>query len=154
MDEGGRDFDVSLARAGANDLLEGFIVRGAAVGIAGAVLLDGADEDGSGPQHLGPTDGCGQKVGIAKRHIGDGNRLANRGVLRCAGNGDGGVGERRAADAPEDIDLEMEKVAEIKGCSDLAGALQLTAFGALSVAEVEGIGLVVARRKSRAYSGS
>jgi len=49
--------------------------------------------------------------------------------------------------------MEMEKVAEIKGCSDLAGALQLTAFGALSVAEVEGIGLVVARRKSRAYSG-
>ena len=45
MDERSDNFDVSVAGAGANKLLKCLIVGGTAVGIPGAVLLDGADQD-------------------------------------------------------------------------------------------------------------
>ena len=110
MDERSDNFDVSIAGAGANKLLEGLVVGRTAVGITGAVLLDGADEDLFRAQNLGPTDRCGEKMGVAEGDVGDGDRFANRLGWPGLGNGDRGVGECGAADLAEDVDLEREKL--------------------------------------------
>src|SRR4051812_41345889 len=54
-DERRGDSDVRGFCTHADDLVEGVIVLGAAIGVAGAVLRDRADVDLLRPQHLGPT---------------------------------------------------------------------------------------------------
>src|ERR1700745_34512 len=63
------DADGAVTCAGADELLKGFVVGGAAVGIAGAVLLDRADVDGFGAEHLRPTDSGGEEVRVAEGDI-------------------------------------------------------------------------------------
>ena len=74
---GSDDFDVSFFRPGFDDLVEGFVIRRTAIGIAGTVLLDGANIDFSGSQHLGPTYGGGQEMRVAKGNIGDRDIVAD-----------------------------------------------------------------------------
>ena len=52
------DANGAVARAGTDKLLEGLVVGRAAIGIAGAVLLDRSDVDRLGAYHLRPTDRC------------------------------------------------------------------------------------------------
>jgi hypothetical protein len=59
MDERGGDFDASIAGSGADKLLKRLIISGTAVGVAGAVRLDRADEDGLRGEEFGPAYGCG-----------------------------------------------------------------------------------------------
>jgi hypothetical protein len=81
------DADGAVARAGADELLKGLIVGGAAVGITGAVLLDGANIDRLRAEHFRPTDGGGEKVRVAEGNVGDRDAAAD-GVLICRGFGD------------------------------------------------------------------
>src|ERR1700733_5213895 len=122
MDERSGDFDVSLFRSGADKLLKGFVVGRTAVGIAGAVLFDGSDEDGPGSQHLRPADCSGEEVSVAKRHVGDGYGLPDRLMLRSLGDSDRGIGERGTADAAEDIDLQVQEVSKLECFRDSLGA--------------------------------
>lgn len=180
MDERGGDFDASVARSGANKLPKRFVIRGAAVRITGAVLLDRADEDGARAEHLGPAYGGGEEVRIAEGNVGDGDlhptdvdlsvHPVNEDLFTGTpvvgapifadglsfggfGNRDSGVGEGGASDATEEIDIKVQKIAEAEAFSDGAGGLQLAALGALPVAEVERVGIVVAGGKGGADGG-
>src|SRR5271169_6542858 len=77
MDKRGEDFDVSLPSPSANKLLKGFIIRRTAVGITGAILLDGANQHLFRTQHLGPADRGRKKMGVAEGDVGDWNRFAD-----------------------------------------------------------------------------
>src|SRR6185437_5040817 len=81
MDERRFDFDASVARSRADKLLKRLIIRRPAVGIAGAVRLHRANEDGLRPQHLGPAYRGGKEMGVAEGNIGYGNRFADGTVL-------------------------------------------------------------------------
>ena len=50
-----------------DERVEGVIVGRTAVGIAGAVLLYRAEEDGTCAEDFSPADGGGKEVGIAER---------------------------------------------------------------------------------------
>src|SRR5260370_22152265 len=103
MDERCHDLDVSVFRAHFDELVERLVVRRPAVGIAGAVLLDGAYKDLLGPENLGPADRRREKVSIAKGDVGDGNLRANLGFLGWGGGyRASGVGEGGGAGAPPD----------------------------------------------------
>ena len=118
VNERGDHTDAAVARARADELVEGFVVGGSAVGVAGAVLLDGADEHLCGAENFRPTDRGGKEVRIAERDVGDGDIGA--GAVGLAGlrlrlsvrYGDSGVREGGAADAAEDIGVEDEQVAQ------------------------------------------
>src|ERR1700760_2047284 len=73
MDERRGNFDVSVARAGADKLLKSLIIGRTAVRIAGTVLLHRPDQDGLRAQDLGPADGGRQEMRVAKRYVGDRN---------------------------------------------------------------------------------
>src|SRR6185437_11081192 len=77
MDERGFNFDASVACSRADKLLKRLIIDRSAVGIAGAVRLNRADEDGLGSQHFGPAYGGGEEVGVAERDVGYWYRFAN-----------------------------------------------------------------------------
>src|SRR5690349_15280751 len=53
----------------ADQFVEDAVVLGAAVGIAGAVRFDRADENLARADHLGPRNGDGQEVSVAKGHV-------------------------------------------------------------------------------------
>jgi len=77
-DERGDDADSAFLgwacfRTGANHFVVGLIVFGATVGVAGAVLLDGADVDLFRAQDLSPADGDGEEMGIAEGDVGNGD---------------------------------------------------------------------------------
>src|SRR4029077_20552554 len=73
-DDGRHDLNLRLrARPGGHQLLKHAVVFRTAIRIAGAVLRHGADKNRGGPDHLRPTYRGGKKVGIAKRHVGDGD---------------------------------------------------------------------------------
>ncbi len=72
-DERSLDVDVAFFGSGLDEAIEGGVVLGTAVGIAGAVLGDGADEDVVGAEDLGPTDGDGEEMGVAEGNVGDGD---------------------------------------------------------------------------------
>jgi len=58
--------DVALFRPGPDDPVEGLIVRGAAVGIAGAVRFDGADIDFRGPSTSAQLTATDKKCALRK----------------------------------------------------------------------------------------
>ena len=151
------DADGAVARAGADELLKGLVVGGTAVGIAGAVLLDGADVDGLGAEHLCPTDGGGEEVRVAEGNIGDGNAGADSvgvgPVRRRFGDGDAAVGKGGAADDAEEVDGERKELCELEFVGDGAGGLELALLGALAIAEVQGVGLVLLRGDGGADGG-
>lgn len=153
MDERRVDFDASVAGAFADKLLEGMVIGGAAVGVSRAILLHRADDDLLGSDDFGPAYGGGEEVGVAERNVGDRDGCANGLVLGGLRDCNAGIGERRSPDAPEEVDPEVEKVLKTKSLSNGAGRLQLPAFSALPVAEVEGVGVVIAGSEGCAYSG-
>src|SRR5271170_5105189 len=114
MDEWSDDFDVSLPGPGADQLLKGLIICGTTVGIAGTVLLYGADQHLFRAQHLGPADGGGEKMGIAEGDVGDGDRFANWLGFGRFRDRDSGVGQRRAADLAEDVDFKRQELCEMQ----------------------------------------
>ena len=92
---------------------------------------------------------------VAEGHVGDGNAAADGSVRRPAalGHGDVGVGQGRAADDAEDVDGERQELASCSSRSDGAGAGQFALLGALAIAEVEGVGLMLARGDGGADGG-
>src|ERR1700685_804520 len=102
-----RSDDVDLrfrARDFANHILEGAVILGAAVGIAGAVFGDRTDVDRIGADGFGPADGDGKKMRVAEWDVGDGNFASVRSGWRVElifGDGDVLVGESRTADGTE-----------------------------------------------------
>src|ERR1700760_1733798 len=121
------DADGAVARAGADELLEGLVIDRAAVGITGAVLFHRTDVNGLGAYHLGPADGGGEKVRVAEGHIGDRDTGADDvgigPLVRCIGDGGARIGERRAADDAEEVDGEREKLRQLEFLGDGAGGL-------------------------------
>ena len=109
LDERGDNFDFPVAGTGADELLEGFVIGGTAVGIAGAVLLNGTDNDFLRVEDFCPADRCGEEMRVAERNVGNGNGFSYRFGLRMkrgrVGDGDVGVGEGRASDLSKDVDL-------------------------------------------------
>src|SRR3954464_10614572 len=78
-DERRGDSDVRCFGADLDQLVEGVVVLGAAIRVAGAVLRYGADVDLFRAQHLGPTYRSRKKMSVAERDIGDGNLFADVG---------------------------------------------------------------------------
>src|SRR6266404_5899192 len=76
-DERSRDLDASLFGADADDLVEGLVVLGAAVGVAGAILRDRADVDLGCSQNLCPTYRRGEEMRVAEGDVGDGDLFAD-----------------------------------------------------------------------------
>ncbi len=72
-DQGCFDPDIALFCTHFDELIEGIVVGGTAVGIAGAVLLDCADKDDFCAQNLGPAYRGGEKMRVAEGDVGDGN---------------------------------------------------------------------------------
>lgn len=144
MDERRGDFDASIPRAGADELLKRLIIGRPAVRISGTVLLDRPDEDSVGAKDFRPAYCGGKEVSVAERHVGHGNGFANELVLGSFGYGDGRVSKRGASDVAEEVDFEAQEVAEPKCFGDGAGGLQLPVLGALSIAEVKSVGIVIA----------
>src|SRR6267378_5554854 len=64
-DERSRDLDASFFGAHTDDLIESVVILGAAVGVAGAVLLNRADVDRFCSQDLRPADRRRKKMRIA-----------------------------------------------------------------------------------------
>lgn len=153
MDERRGDFDASLACAGSNELLKRLIIRGPAVGISGAVLLDRADEDSARAEDFRPAYGGGEKVRVAKGDIGYGNGFANGLVLGSFGDADARVGEGGASDAAEKVDFKVQEVVESQSFGNGTGGVQLAAFCTLSIAEVKGVGIVIAGGESSTNGG-
>jgi len=157
MDEGCEYLDGAVAGAGSDELLEGLVVGGAAVGIAGAILLDGPDDDVGGAEDFGPADGGGEEVGVAEGDVGDGDGFAYWLGVGCVmgrnGDSDVGVGEGGSADLSEDVDAEGQELDAAEGMGDGAGALEFALLGALAVAEVEGVGVEVAGGEGGADGG-
>ncbi len=69
-------------RAHANQVLKHAVILRPAIGIAGAVFGDRTDVNGLSANCLRPAHRNAQKMGIAKRHVGNGNLAATR--SRCA----------------------------------------------------------------------
>jgi len=141
------DADGTVASTGTDELLKGLVVSGPAIRVAGAVLFDGSDVDGLGAKHLCPTDGGGEEVRVAEGNISDGDAGADDvwvGPLRRRiGNGDAAVGKRGAADDAKEINGERKKLCELELVGDGPGGLEFALLGALSVAEVQGVGLML-----------
>src|ERR1700726_3522627 len=114
VDERSGDLNGSFFRAGMDYAVEGFIVGGTTVGIAGAILLDCADKDFLRSQNLGPAYGGGQKMGVAKGYIGHWNGVAD-GVARGVGSGhsDAGIGEGGAPDSAQRVIADEKFVLNI-----------------------------------------
>ena len=74
-------------------------------------------------------------MGVAKRDVGNGNLLADFGPGR--GNGEIGIGERRAADLVENCVPDHELTADAEPFANVAEGLLLARFGALAVADVQ-----------------
>src|ERR1700722_4041465 len=114
LDDRRDDVDFGFgARAFANHVLEGAVILGAAIGIAGAVFGNCADVDRIGADGFGPAHGDAQKVRITERNVGDGNFAgarvgvgSGRRVELIFGDGDVLVGEGGAADGAEVIELD------------------------------------------------
>jgi hypothetical protein len=90
-------------------------------------------------------------VSVAEGDIGDGNAGADdvgigsggRCVFGHLGDGDAAVSEGGAADDAKEIDGEREERRELELVGDGAGALEFALFGALSIAEMHGIGFML-----------
>src|SRR5437763_10350209 len=154
MNEWGDDFYCSVFRAGLNHAVEGFIIGGTAVGIAGAVLFDGADNNFLRSQNLGPAHRGGQEMRVAKGNVGDRNIVAH-GMSGRGGRGYGDVfiGEGGASNGTQSLIAEQEFVLNIQALANGQERLALTRFSALAVADVQGRGIVIAACESRADTG-
>ena len=89
------------ARPEAQHLLEGLEVLLAAIGIAAAVLLHGAEDEPARAEDLAPRRGQGKQVRVAERHVGVGD--VGIGAARVHGVA-ADVGQGRAADRLEVIE--------------------------------------------------
>src|SRR5260370_2558107 len=130
-DERGDDLDGSLFRASLDHAVERFIIRRTAIGIAGTVLLNSANEDLPRSQHFGPAYGDGQEVRVAKGHIGDRDVVA-RGVTGVAGSGHGDVfvSEGRTSDGAQSLIADNEVVLNIQALANVQERLPLASLTA------------------------
>ena len=71
VDEWGFDADEAFPGPLADEGVEGVVVGGTAVGVAGGVLLDCADDDGFRTEDLCPAYGGGEEVSVAEGNVGD-----------------------------------------------------------------------------------
>src|SRR5260370_9671202 len=112
-DERGDDLDGSLFRASLDHAVERFIIRRTAIGIAGTVLLNSANEDLLRSQHFGPAYGDGQEVRAANGHIGD-RDLVPRGVTGGGcGPRDAFISDRRTTHSPHSIIAAYELIGDV-----------------------------------------
>ena len=141
-----------------DDLVEGFVICGAAVGIAGAVLLDGTDVDLRSAEDFGPADGNGEEMGITEGDVSDGDLVID--LVRNVGgfghvcrDSDGDVREGGAADGTESFVADNKFVVDAEAFADGEEGLALAGFGALTIADVDGGGFGVAGGEGGAYAG-
>src|SRR3954468_8721062 len=134
-DERRGDSDVRCFGAHTNELVEGVVVLGAAVRVAGAVLRDRADINLFRAQHLGPTYRSGKKMRVAERNVGNGNLFADVGGF---GDSDVLIGKRRAADLREAAVLDEHARGNVEPVADFCERFAFACFGALAVADVHG----------------
>src|SRR3984885_2365413 len=112
LDDRRDDIDLRFrARAFANHVLEGAVILGAAVRIAGAVFGDRADVDRVRALGFGPAHGHAEKMRVAERDVGDWNFAdvwCGRRVELIFGHGDVLIGEGGSADGAEVIELDAQ----------------------------------------------
>src|SRR5260370_14867418 len=154
VDKRGDDFYSSLIRTSFDHTIERFVISRTAVGIAGTVLFDSANEDLLSSQHFGPAYGDGQEVRVAKGHIGDGDVVA-RGVTGGAGCGHGDVfvSERGTTDGVQSLIADDEFVGNVEALANREERLETPGLGAFSVADGQGGGAVGANRQDCANAG-
>ena len=145
---------------GFDDFVEGSIILRPAIGIAGTVGLDGADINLFRSQDLGPTDRDGEKMRVAEWDIGNGNARGNvrRIVVVCPigvrfGDGDSFVGQSRTPDRAKSLVANHKAIADAETVADRLKGAPFAQFGALSVADVNGRGAMVANREGGADAG-
>src|ERR1051325_3732422 len=92
----------------------------AAVGIAAVVELVGAEKNVRGAELLGEREAEGEKDGVARRHVCDGNAACDLACAPALGHGDR-VGERRAADRAE---VERDDEMAVGGAERAGDALR------------------------------
>src|SRR3954464_3559063 len=134
-DERRGDSDVRCFCAHLDELVERVVVLGAAVGVAGAILCDGADVDLFRSQHLGPADGSRKKMRIAEWDVGYGNLFADVGRF---GDSDVLVRKRGAADLSEAAVLDEHARGDAEAVADPGERFALAGFRALAVTDVHG----------------
>src|ERR1700744_5037904 len=144
LDDRSDDVDLSFgARTFADDVLEGGVILGPAVGVAGAVFGDSADEYLVSACGFGPAYGDAEEVGVAERNVGDGDFAhvcrCRGGVELIFGDGDGLVGKRGAADGTEVIEMDDEAAigGDGVGIGVFGKGAAFSGLGALAVAGME-----------------
>src|SRR6185437_6778967 len=135
-----------------DNLLKSFVIRRTAVRISRAVRLDRPNKDRLRPQHLRPAHCRGEKMGVAKGNIRHGDRLPNHPVLSGLRNCDARIRERRAANAAEQVSIEVQEVLKAQLLGNRPRRLQFPLLGALAIAEVQRVGVKVAYGKRGANS--
>src|SRR5207253_1951823 len=107
---------------------------GPAVRVAGGVFGDGADVDARPADDFGPARRGREQVRVAEGDIA-GRYPPRREV--CLRDGDGRVGERRAADAREVFERDDETLRDLVEICQLLEGAPLTRLCALPVGDVE-----------------
>src|SRR5262249_31666919 len=138
-------------RSSLYDFIEGAVVGGTAIGISGAVLLDGADVDLLRSQHLCPTHGRGKKMSVAKWHVCHRNAAAD--LAGCIGHRNFFIGQRRTTNLAERLVAKQESIGDFKPVADCLERLSLPCFRALSIAHMQGRRIMITDCQSCANTG-
>src|SRR5690349_357761 len=125
-------------RSYVRQLLKNAVVLGTTVRIARTVFRDRADKDGARANHFRPAHRHGEKMSIAKGHVGHRNGVSHyRRVRFTLRNLYTVIGERRAADLLQVIELHHQPLANPEKISNGLECCSFPPLRTLAVARVQ-----------------